>query len=255
MYELFKLFSFTLFYFQLDNILKPYVYDKFELFQQEPIIFYPVIQSANIFILSVFAIFTGHLIFLSKIKNYTIYALAFIYIKYVMDTILNSNVISIYQYEFRRTVMWFFTTPLILKLYCDMNNLTLIEVNAHYHITTNLIHILLYPLRKTYYNSCVILSLSIIEGYFIYKLFDFNEHKYTKFIIYMWALFSFITILEIINIFSIHDIQICYLLADMIAKLTTMLIVNDYEEQMYYIQNNIDLQSISLLSVVNKSIN
>jgi class 3 adenylate cyclase len=40
----------------------------------------------------------------------------------------------------------------------------------------------------------------------------------------------------------------------MIAKLTTILIVNDYEEQMYYIKSNIDLQSISLLTTLNKSI-
>jgi hypothetical protein len=39
----------------------------------------------------------------------------------------------------------------------------------------------------------------------------------------------------------------------MIAKLTTMLIVNDYEEEMYYIRNKVDLQTISLFSVVNKT--
>ena len=254
MNELFTLFSFTLFYFQIDNILRLCLYDKFEIFKGESIIFYPVIQSVNVFILSVFTIFTIQLIFFSKVKNYTIYLLAFIYIKYVMDNILYSNVISVYQYEFRRTVMWFFTTPLMLKLYCNMNNLTLIEINAQYHIISNIIHIILYPFRKTYYNSYIILLLSLIEFYFIYKLFNFKEQKYTKFIIYIWCLFSFITIIEAINIFSVHDIQICYLLSDMIAKLTTILIVNDYEEQMYYIKSNIDLQSISLLTTLNKSI-
>jgi hypothetical protein len=39
----------------------------------------------------------------------------------------------------------------------------------------------------------------------------------------------------------------------MIAKLTTMLIVNDYEEQLYQIKSNIDLQSVSLLTVVKRS--
>lgn len=252
--ELFGLFSFTLFYFQLDSILKPYLYDKFELFQQDPIIFYPIIQSANIFILCVFIIFTTNLLLFSKIKNYTIYSLAFIYIKYVMDTVIHNNVISIYQYEFRRTIMWFFTTPLILKLYCDMNQLKLNDVNAQYHIISNLIHILLYPFRKTKYNSYIILTLSITEGFFVYKLFNFKEQKYTKFIIYVWSLFSFVTVIELSNVFNIHDIQICYLLSDMIAKLTTLLIVNDYEEQMYYIRCNVDLQTISLLTTVNKSI-
>jgi guanylate cyclase len=40
----------------------------------------------------------------------------------------------------------------------------------------------------------------------------------------------------------------------MIAKFTTLLIVNDHEEQLYYIRNNVDLQSISLFTLLKKSI-
>ena len=252
--ELFKIFLFTLLYYQTDTILKPLLYDRFDLFKEEPFVFYPIIQSANIFILSVFILFTTQLIFFSKIKNYNIYSLALIYIKYVLDTVIDNNVISIYQYEFRRTIMWLFTTPMILKLYCDMNNLTLLEVKAQYHIISNGIHILLYPFRKTQYNSYIILSLSLTEVFFIYQLFDFKEKKYTKFVIYIWSLFSFITLIEIIGVFSIHDIQVCYLLSDMIAKLTSMLIINDYEEQMYYVRTNVDLQTISLFALIKTTI-
>jgi len=253
MENLLQLCLFTLFYYQLNNILKPCLYDKYEIFQEEPFIFYPVIQSANYFILSVFVLFTTHLLFFSRIKNYTTYSLALIYLKYVMDTIIDNNVIGIYQYEFRRTVMWLFTTPLILKLYCDMNRLTLFDVNAHYHITTNAIHMILYPFRKTQYNAYIIVILSLSECFFIYKLFDFNHQRYTKLIIYIWSLFSLISVIELFNILSIQDIQICYLLSDMIAKLTTLLIINDYEEQTYHIRTNIDLQSISLLTTIKKS--
>jgi class 3 adenylate cyclase len=45
-----------------------------------------------------------------------------------------------------------------------------------------------------------------------------------------------------------------YLLSDMIAKLTTILIVNDYEEQTYFIKSNIDLQSINLITSIKKLI-
>jgi len=251
---LFNLFLFTIFYYQLDILLKPYLYDNYELFQQEPIIFYPIVQSANIFILCIFSIFTLQLLFFSNITNYTIFSLGFIYIKYIIDNVIYFNTISIYQYEFRRTLMWLFTTPLILQLYCGMNNLTLVDVNAHYHIISNMLHIILFPFRRTQYNFYVITSLSLFEFYFIYKLFNFKEYKYTKFIIYIWSLFSIVTIIEIIDLFNIHDIQICYLLSDMIAKLTTMLIVNDFEEQMFYIRSNVDLQSISLITLVKKSI-
>jgi class 3 adenylate cyclase len=47
----------------------------------------------------------------------------------------------------------------------------------------------------------------------------------------------------------------CYLVSDMIAKLTTILIVNDYAEQTYHIKSNVDLQSINLITSIKKSIN
>ena len=254
MNKLFTLFLFTMIYFQIDTILKPCIYDKFELFQQDPIIFYPVIQSANIFILSVFTLFTSNLLFFSNTTNYTMYSLCFIYIKYAMDTVVHNNLISIYQYELRRSIMWFFTTPLILQLYCDMNNLKLIDIQGQYHIMSNIMHILLYPYRNTEYNSYIILTLSLMDAFFIYKLFAFGEKKYTKFIIYIWCLFSFISTIEVFGLMNIQNIQVCYLLSDMIAKLTMVLIVNDHEEQMYYIMNNVDLQTISLFTAVKKSI-
>lgn len=40
----------------------------------------------------------------------------------------------------------------------------------------------------------------------------------------------------------------------MIAKITTISIVNDFEEQTFYIKNNVDLQAISLLTNINKNI-
>ena len=254
MHESIHLFLFTLLYYQLDAVLKPLVYDRYEIFQQEPILFYPVIQSANIFILSLFSLFTVYLIMFSKNKNYATYSLSMIYIKYVTDNILHYNTISIYQYEFQRSIMWLFTTPLILKLYCDMNAITMLDVCAHYHILSNTVHIFTFPLHRTNYHSYIVISLTCVEGAFIYKLFDFKEQKYTNFIIYIWSLFSFIEVLGVANVFGANDIQMCYLLGDMIAKLTMILIVNDHEEQLYYIRNSVDLQSISLLSSMTKAI-
>ena len=254
MNELLGLFLYTLFYYQLNNMLNPCIYNKFDVFKEDPIIFYPVIYSTNIFILYIFVALNANLIIFSKIKKVSLYTLSLIYLKYVLDNVMDSNTIGIYQYEFRRTIMWLFTTPIILKLYCDMNKLTLIDVNAQYHIVSNFIHIILYPFRKTYYNTHIILSLSLLEGFFIYKLLDFKHQRYTTFIVFVWCLFSFISILELTNIFNVYDIQMCYLLSDMIAKLTTILIVNDYEEQTYYIKSNVDLQSINLITAIKKSI-
>ena len=254
MNQLLGLFLYTLFYYQLNNLLKPCLYDKLDVFKEEPIVFYPVIYSANIFILYIFVALNANLIIFSKIKKVSLYTLSLIYLKYVLDNVMDSNSIGIYQYEFRRTVMWLFTTPIILQLYCDMNKLTLIDVNAQYHIATNFMHIILYPFRKTHYNAYIILSLSVVEGYFIYKLLDFKYQRYTTFIVFIWYLFLFISIIELTNMFNVYDIQMCYLVSDMIAKLTTILIVNDYQEQTYYIKSNVDLQSINLITAIKKSI-
>ena len=254
MNNLLRLFLYTLLYYQLNNLLHPLVYNKFDLFKEDPIEFNPIIYSTNIFILYIFIALNANLIIFSKIKNGSLYTLSLIYLKYVLDNVMDNNNIGIYQHEFRRTIMWLFTTPLILKLYCDMNNLTIMDINAQYHIASNLIHILLYPFRKTYYNKYIILSLSSLEGYFIYKLLDFKHQRYTTFIAFIWCLFSFISVIELTNLFNVYDIQICYLLSDMIAKLTTILIVNDYEEQTHYIKSNVDLQCINLITAVKKSI-
>jgi class 3 adenylate cyclase len=248
------LFLFTLFYYQLNNMLKPCVYDKFDVFKEEPVIFYPILQSTNNFILYIFVMLNANLIIFSKIRKPALYSLSLIYLKYIIDNVIDNNTIGICQYEFRRAVMWLFTTPLILHLYSDINNLNLMDINAHYHIISNFIHILLFPFRKTRCNSYIILVLSVSEGYFVYKLLDFKHQRYTTFIAFIWCLFSFISILELVNIFNVDDIQMCYLISDMIAKLTTILIVNDYEEQTYFIKSNVDLQSINLITAIKKSI-
>ena len=248
------MFLYTLTYYQLDSILKPCVYDRFTLFYENPVTFYSNIQIANIFILIIFILFTFHLIFFGKRSNYKIYALLFIYMKYIIDNIIYNNIISIYQYEFRRSIMWLFTTPLMLQLYADINNLTLVQINSQYHIISNALHVILYPFRKSYYNIYIIVSLSGLEGYFIVQLYRFNDQKYTKLIIYIWYLFTIIIFIELFHILNIQDIQILYVLCDMIAKLSTILIMNDHDEQLYYIQKNIDLQSIHFLTVIKKSI-
>jgi class 3 adenylate cyclase len=248
------LFTITLIYYEINDILKKVVYNNIDFFKEEPIIFNSVIKSANIFILYIFIIYTANLFLFSKIKNYTIYYMALIYMKYTIDNILDDNKIGIYQYEFRRTVMWFFTTPLILSVYCDINNMNFISINSQYHVVSNFFHVVLFFFYKKHYNNLIVLVLTLGEGYFIYKLFELKHKRYTHFVIFIWCLFSFMNIIELTNIFTTQDIQTFYLLSDMIAKFTIMLVVNDYEEQTYHIKNNVDLQGISLLTSIKKTL-
>jgi hypothetical protein len=248
------LFLFTLLYYELNSLLKPCIYNKFDVFNEEPIVFNPIMQKINLFILYLFVILNANLLIFSKIKKPALYTLSLIYFKYVLDNIIEHNTIGLYQYELRRTIMWLFKTPIILQLYCDMNNLNLITVKAQYHVISNFIYILFFPFRKTYYNTYIVLSLSLFEGCFIYKLLDFKQQRYTTFIIFIWSLFTFINVMELTQFLNIYDIQLCYLVSDMIAKLTTILIVHDYEEQTYHIKTNVDLQSINLITAMKKTI-
>jgi hypothetical protein len=45
--------------------------------------------------------------------------------------------------------MWLFTTPLMLKMYCDMNNLKLYNIKIQYHIISVIINILILPYKYT----------------------------------------------------------------------------------------------------------
>lgn len=248
------LFIYTFTYFQIDSIIKPFLLQNFTYFDIEPFIYYPVIKSANIFTLTIFLSLNVYLIFFRKYKNYTIFSLLLIYIKYLFDLIIYHNEISVFENSFKRSIMWCFTTPLILKLYSNINNVSLININAQYHIASNIIYIIIYPFNKNLFIKYIIVILSFVEGYFIYKLYFFKKYKFTQFVIYMWFLFTILHIIDFFNILNQHDIHICYLLSDMLAKLTTILFMHDNEEYIYNTRINIDLQTITLLSNIKKCI-
>jgi len=248
------LFIYTFIYFEIETIIKPFLNTDFLIFDKEPFIFYPIIKTANIFILIIFLTLNARLITFPKHTNYTIFSLLLIYKKYLIDLIINHNQISLFENNLKRAIMWCFTTPLILKLYANVNNVSLKDINAYYHIGSNIIYIIIYPFNKIIYTQYIIILLSLTEGYFIYNLFFLKKYKFTQFVVYIWFLFTCLHIIDSFNIFNQHDIHICYLLSDMIAKLTTILFMHDNEEYIYNTRINIDLQTISLLSNIKKCV-
>ena len=254
MNDIFKLFLYSIFYFQIDDLLQPLLFNNFNIFKSDIIIFNPIIQNINIFILSIFSLYSINNIFLFKKKNYTCITLSLIYIKYIMDTIIFHNKVSVQQYEFRRIVMWLFTSPLILKLYCDMNKLKITDVNTQYHIFFVLLQILFFPFKNNKYHIFIMIFLSTVEGFFIYRLYFLQNLKYTKFIMYIWFLFIFVNAIELFNIVGIQDIQVFYLINDIISKFTTLFIINNNDEQLNYIKDDVDLQGISLISAIKETI-
>jgi hypothetical protein len=109
--------------------------------------FYYSITSLHLFAITVYSIYTiKNFIYFNSISK-TSNVLALVYIKYILTTLLSDNV-TLYQYEFSRNIMWLFATPLMLKMYCDLNNIKIHEINIHYHIIPVTINVFVYPYKN-----------------------------------------------------------------------------------------------------------
>ena len=64
----------------------------------------------------------------------------------------------------------------------------------------------------------------------------------------MWTIYVGINTAELLSITDRYNIQIYYLCADMIGKLTTNIIIHDYNERLLFIKNNMNLQSVNFVS-------
>jgi class 3 adenylate cyclase len=209
--------------------------------------FYYSLTTINSFILSIYAFYIFYYLFLSNTKNIYSLTLAFIYSKYSLNVFLNDN-ITLLEYEYSRAIMWVFATPLMLKLYCNTNQLKLKDINFLYHYIPCFTYIIVFPFKnnlKLYYTyfglSCILIFL------FIKKLMSMANLKFTKIFISIWIMFIVLHLVELTKIMDRYKLNILYLTADMIGKVVTNYIIHDNIEQKYTIKNNIDLQCINFI--------
>jgi len=126
------IFCYLFIYYNIDSILNKFYLSYFDtsFFDINNIIikdnreFYYSLTTINGFVLSIYAFYIFYYLFLSKTENIHSLTLAFIYSKYSSNIFLNDN-ITLLEYEYSRAIMWVFATPLMLKLYCNINNLKL----------------------------------------------------------------------------------------------------------------------------------
>ena len=64
---------------------------------------------------------------------------------------------------------------------------------------------------------------------------------------YIWSLFIIISAIDQLNITNKCHIHLYYLCADFISKLTTNIIITDYDEREKRITDNMDLQGINFI--------
>ena len=189
-------------------------------------------------------------LFFSKIKNIYSLTMSFIYLKYTMNTLINNN-ITLFQYEFSRAIMWLFATPIMLKMYCNVNFLELNDIYFLCHYIPCFLNVLLFPLKHKYFINYLLLSISAPSLYFfLTKLLSFNNTKFTKIFFYIWIMFILLTFIDFLKILDKYTINILYLTADMIGKVTVTFIIHDYKEQQHNIIKRIDLQCINFISYI-----
>jgi len=217
--------------------------------------FYYFITNMSIFILGSYLLFVlKQTIFQNKMNTYS-FTLALVYIKYLLDILLNDNM-KLYEYEFSRNIMWLFSTPLLLKMYCQSNNLKMsTDIKTHYHIIPITINIFIYPYKNTqiYYIYVAISCVSI--GLFMKTLYAKRKYFFTNIFLLVWIIYMSINILEMLNKVDKYTINIFYLCADTIGKMTSNIIINDYIDREDTIKNSNDLQCIHFTSYLIDNIN
>jgi class 3 adenylate cyclase len=200
-----------------------------------------------------YSIYTVKNLFYNNQLNNTSLALTFIFIKYTLNILLNENM-TMSEFEFSRYIMWLFTTPLMLKMYCDTNNLKLNEINIQYHIIPVIINIFIYPYKNTtiYYYFLCISWLFLL--FFIKTLYSKLNLMFTNIYLFIWTIFICINLMDILKITNNYNINLYYSYADTLSKIMTNIIVNDYYEKELAQVKNMDLQCIQFISYMIKQI-
>ena len=216
--------------------------------------FYYSILNLNLFVLSIYSSYLIIKILFYKSTNKYSIALILIYIKYILDTILCNNM-TLYNYEFNRIIMWLFATPLMLKMYCNINSIKLQDINSHYHIIPTAFNILFYPYKNTVIYYYFIGCSFILILFFMKTLYEKHNLIFTNIYLFIWSMFIFLNIIELLQLTDAYNMNLYYSFADMISKLSISLLIDDCIDKKIRQQNNMDLQSVQFMSYMITHIN
>jgi class 3 adenylate cyclase len=158
------------------------------------------------------------------------------------------------EYELNRGVMWVFTRPLMLKMYCDVNYLSVWDINIHYHLIAIVPHVFVIPFKSQPIYLLSTILLSIPEVFFLKSLHKYKQLPLTNLYILIWVVFMLINILDITQLYSPVVIHALYNLADTLCKFICIVVIYNYNEQEIIVRDNMDLQSVQFVSHVIKSI-
>ena len=248
---MFHIVCYIFIYCNIDDILHKYYlpssYIENEELLNSNIEIYYAMKKINEIILVIYLVYVLMLIFVAKSYNKYSLALSLIYMKFSMNLFISPN-LSLFEYGFRRSIMWVFTTPLMIKLYSDVNQLNIQKVGIQYNIIATLVNTGIYPYKDSIYYNVFLIIPYIFMSIFMFKLYANKDRIYTNIYIKIWTMFLIIHMIEIFGLTDKYSIHIYYLISDIIGKVMTNFIINDFNEEKQIMIDNMDLQSINFTS-------
>jgi class 3 adenylate cyclase len=251
--------SYVALYYNIDplfkNVYLPYVTSTFDLTKTTETIsshaeLYFLLKMTSIFMLAMYLYDLIYHIF-NKIYDKNVTALTFIYIKYICGILIYPNM-TISEYEIERVTMWAFTTPLMLKILSDENDVTMEELKIHYHFFAIIPHIFCVPFKNSHIYIASTIFLSVPGLLFLKTLFSYRHLRYTNLFILIWIIFMFINFLDLMKVVDPIIIHALYNLADTIFKFTFNFVICAENESEIFMQETMDLQSVNFISKVIK---
>ena len=253
-----SLLCYIVLYYNIDVIFKqiylPYVItnNNYDIISNNEGLYF-LLKMTSYFMLLLYSYTLTYNIYISNIKDKYSIGLMFIYLKHIFDIIIHKNMLIV-EYDISRGVMWVFSTPLMLKMYCEANDITLQNINIHYHLISIIPHIFVIPFKD---NPIYIISTIVFyipEFFFLKTLYKYNQLSFTNLFILIWMIFMLINILEITQLFNPIIIHAFYNIADTLCKFICNVVISNYNEQEILVRKNMDLQSINFVSHMIKSI-
>ena len=210
---------YVIFYYNINEIIKQiylqYVIpsSSLEVISSKPELYFLLSTTSYFMIFFLYSYILCYRIFYLKQNDRNSLGLSFVYLKHILNIIINPNM-SIMEYEVNRGIMWVFSTPLMLKMYCDANDIKLLDINIHYHLISIITHIFLIPFKKhvIYFVATIICSISALL--FLKTLYKYKKLAFTNLYILIWSIFMLINVLEITQLCSPIYIHALYNLAD-----------------------------------------
>lgn len=221
---------------------------------QNNINFHYCVTNLNLFVLTFYSIyFISKFVSHKSINRYST-SLALIYLKYTLNTFFKINM-TVSQHEFSRSVMWLFATPLMLKMYCDINTIKLRDINIQYHVIPVVINVFIYSHKNTtiYYYFKGFSWVLIL--FFMKTLYERRNQMFTNIYLCIWSTFALLNTIELFQLTDIYTINLYYLFADTISKLTASVMIDDYIARDKAEITNVDLQSVQFISYMIRHMN